>query len=136
MRLCVVIAALLACAHPAGSAAQGTPEQKRWLEDVRSAVGAVWVERVQDAARLNDPNGCKYSSVDRRVVVEFVVAADGRLSSVRIRKSSEAPYIDRAALDAFRAASPFAPPPTPLADERLPFGLTLQAKPGIRFLCR
>ena len=134
-RLVLGLACLLACAQ-ARSQPAATPEEQQWLEGVKAVIGTDWVERVHAAVLANDPSGCKYSGVDRRVFVEFVVAADGAIASERIRLSSEVPYIDRVALDSFRSVGHFPPPPAALAGKPLPFAMTLRARPSGPFRCQ
>ena len=57
-------------------------------------------------------------------VVRFVIGHDGELQSVSLFQSSGSDAADQAALDAVRAASPFAPLPEFVTDEVLGFRMT------------
>ncbi|MBC7283969.1 TonB family protein [Hoeflea sp.] len=60
---------------------------------------------------LRYPREAKRQGIRGDVVVTFVVAGNGGVSSVRISRSSGAPVLDRAAADAVRRAAPFPPIP-------------------------
>jgi TonB family protein len=59
-----------------------------------------WVPRITEGANRNDPNGCLFSRVDRKTVLQFRVDRAGKILGVRIETSSGVPYIDQTALDA------------------------------------
>lgn len=125
----VVALLALGCA-PQQVVPSGTPEEQTWFEVVRAAVSPGWASRVEAGVKENDPRGCKYSEVDRRVVVEFAVDAHGAITGVRLLRSSDVAYLDRAALIVFRAAAPLPPPPASMIDKPLQFTFTLKARPG------
>lgn len=56
-----------------------------------------------------------------RVVVEFVVAKDGKLVSVKVINTSGDPGVDDSALNAIKLASPFKPLPAGFVGEYCKF---------------
>jgi TonB family protein len=113
----------LACAHGPRRAS---------LEALKSQVGSIWQPMVYAAALANDPTGCRFSTVDRRTVLEFHVDRGGTITDVKVAKSSGVEYLDRVAVDAMGRIGRMNPPPEPdlfHADVvRLPFALTLQGR--------
>ncbi len=68
-----------------------------------------WRRRVERVGTLNFPNEARRSAMSGNPVVEVVLAADGSLAQVSVRRSSGHPELDRAAIDTLRLASPFEP---------------------------
>lgn len=64
----------------------------------------------------HDPTGRIYGYKDRETVVKVVLYPDGSLKDTFIIKPSGAPFLDREAVRAIKAASPFPNPPKPLID--------------------
>jgi TonB family protein len=111
----------LACAHRRAS-----------FERLKGQVGQTWVPMVYDAVFKNDPDGCKFSTVDRRTVLEFQVDRAGTITDVKVAKSSGVEYLDRVAVDAMVRIGRMAPPPEPdlfkAEVARLTFALNLQRR--------
>ncbi|MCK5099454.1 MAG: energy transducer TonB [Desulfobacteraceae bacterium] len=57
------------------------------------------------------PDFAKSRHIDGKVKVQFVLAEDGRMSNLKIIKSSRHKSLDNAALEAVKKASPFPRPP-------------------------
>ena len=57
------------------------------------------------------PRRAKDRHIEGRVLVNFTIATDGTASDVSLVRSSQHLILDRAALDAVKASSPFPPPP-------------------------
>ena len=57
------------------------------------------------------PDFAKSRHIDGKVKVQFVLAEDGKMSSLKIIKSSRHKSLDNAALEAVKKASPFPRPP-------------------------
>ncbi len=74
-----------------------------------------WRHRVERIGTLNYPVAARRASVAAAPVLEVAINADGRLESVRIRRSSGFPDLDHAALEILKLASPFNPFPPELA---------------------
>ena len=85
------------------------PEARRYLEDVRRAIGRGWT---YPCAAGSSAAGCVYA--EGKVVVEFAIASNGSLISADLTRSSGHPELDRAATDAVKSAAPFAPVPAAL----------------------
>ena len=124
-------AALIACAHPRATIPTAClfkdAEECLWLLHVKDAVGAVWKKQVDAATAIIDPTGCLYSTTDRRTVVEYSVAADGRVTAVRVVKGSGVDHLDRLAVAAFSSVDTLSPPPSHLVDTSIDFAFTLLA---------
>jgi TonB family protein len=82
--------------------------------------------------RVYDPTGCKFSTVDRRTVLEFQVDRGGIITDVKVAKPSGVEYLDRVAVDAMVLIARMDPPPEPDLFKtevvRLTFALTLQRR--------
>jgi periplasmic protein TonB len=74
-----------------------------------------WRHRVERIGTLNYPLAARNAGVNANPVLEVEIAADGRLESERIRRSSGYPDLDHAALEILKLASPFNPFPPELA---------------------
>ena len=74
-----------------------------------------WRHRVERIGTLNYPVAARRAGVNANPVLEVAISADGRLESVRIRRSSGFPDLDHAALEILKLASPFNPFPPELA---------------------
>ena len=118
---------------PAGAkkkAREATGEEKAWFEVLKNAIGPAWVSRLATAVDANDPEGCRDFMVERRLVVEFVVNADGIFASARVRDSSGLPYVDKVGPETFTAVHRVAPPPKSLAGRKLPFEFNVNVRPN------
>ena len=96
------------------------PEARRYLEDVRRAIGRGWT---YPCTAGSSAAGCVYA--EGKVVVEFSVASNGALISADVTTSSGHPELDAAATDAVKGAAPF--PPVPAALKRPGPGLQIRA---------
>lgn len=67
--------------------------------------------RLKIESRKKYPRAAMERQIEGRVVVRFVIERDGRVASVDIAQGSEHEILNRAALEAVRAASPFPRPP-------------------------
>lgn len=75
-------------------------EYDNYLEGVKKSVFRAW-----------EPEQASRNKEQGRVVLEFTILSDGRLESIRILRSSGFPSLDREAMRAVRAVSPFRPLP-------------------------
>ena len=78
------------------------------------------------AARISQ---YKYAARDQReqgaLIIRLVISRDGRLVDSSITKSSGLPSLDKGALEAARAASPYSPLPSALPGDAIAFILPL-----------
>jgi protein TonB len=74
-----------------------------------------WRRKVERLGTLNYPTVARDRSRSRWPVVEVELAANGRLTSAKIRRSSGDARLDAAALEILKLASPFDPFPTEMA---------------------
>jgi periplasmic protein TonB len=74
-----------------------------------------WRRRVERIGTLNYPVAARNAGAGGNPVLEVAIGTDGRLQSVRIRRSSGDPELDHAALQILKLASPFNPFPAELA---------------------
>ncbi|MCU0760434.1 MAG: TonB family protein [Steroidobacteraceae bacterium] len=75
-----------------------------------------WRRKVERLGTLNYPTVAREQATRSRwPVLEVEIAADGRLKSARVRRSSGDPRLDDAALQILKLASPFDPFPTDMA---------------------
>jgi protein TonB len=91
-----------------------------WISpDTRASVVApyldAWRRKVERLGTLNYPTIARSHPAGRNPVLEVQLNPDGRLRSVRIRRSSGVAELDEAALQILRLASPFDPFPGELA---------------------
>jgi protein TonB len=91
-----------------------------WVSpDTQSSVVAPymdgWRRKVERLGTLNYPVSARAGGATRSPVLEVELAADGRLRSVSIRRTSGLPSLDEAALQILRLASPFEPFPSDMA---------------------
>lgn len=89
-------------------------EYAAYLESVKKAIASSWT--FPEIAIRNRKEG--------RVEVEFTILQDGRLVAVRVVQTSGHASMDLAAIDAVKAAAPFAKIPEQLGIERLNVGFT------------
>jgi TonB family protein len=71
-----------------------------------------------------DPHGTVYGQVDRYTLLQVRMNHDGSLADVRVAHSCGLEWLDETAVEAFRKAQPFAPPPIRLLrpDGTIQFG--------------
>jgi len=83
-----------------------TPSTRR--SDVAVYLDA-WKSKVERVGTLNFPNEARRRDMSGNPVLEVALASDGRLSEVRVRRSSGHAELDQAAIDILRLAAPFEP---------------------------
>jgi TonB family protein len=71
-----------------------------------------------DVYRVNDPRRQVYGVEDRMTVLKVTLDGNGAVHQIIVEKPSGAPFLDKEAKRAFRAASPFPNPPEGLKDEQ------------------
>ena len=71
------------------------------------------------------PDSAKLKHIEGRVVIRFVIAADGQISSLKAVKHARHSSLNTAALDAVKNAAPFPRPPPNLFKEPLHIELTI-----------
>jgi len=80
-----------------------------YFTGMRKAVELVWVY----------PGDAVRRGMQGQGVLEFSIAKDGKVSRIRIARTSGYEILDRAFIDAIRLAAPFAPLPKTMEKERL-----------------
>lgn len=100
---------------------RGATREELWTTpDTRESVLApyldAWRRKVERLGTLNFPVAAGAATMRASPVLEVAIAADGRLESATIRRSSGSPELDQAALGILKLASPFDPFPPPLAE--------------------
>jgi TonB family protein len=88
----------------------------RFFDRVKQQVAEVW--NPMDAARVRDPTGSRYFNEDRTTVLAVVLNPQGRITEIKVARSSGLDFLDQTAIDAFEKAQPFVNPPPGLADSR------------------
>ena len=83
---------------------------------VKQKVAAAW--NPWDEARVRDPTGNIYFRTDRTTVLAVTLNPQGKVTAIRVARSSGLDFLDQTAIDAFEKAQPFADPPPGLADAR------------------
>ena len=107
-------------------------------EDTRQTEYTAYLERVKEniVQAWQYPEQASEEGTEGKVDVEFTILKDGRLLDVRIIQSSGFSALDREALRAVGAASPFTPIPKQIALEQLSirftFNYTLEKQQGSR----
>lgn len=81
--------------------------------------------RLKIESRKKYPASAQKRQIEGRVVVEFTLNPDGRIESSEIVQSSRHRELDRAALNAVKAAEPFPRPPANLFDGPLQMKITI-----------
>jgi protein TonB len=74
-----------------------------------------WRRKVERIGTLNFPAVARTTSAGASPLVSVAIAADGKVESALIRRSSGDPELDQAALATLKLASPFDPFPPELA---------------------
>ncbi len=81
-------------------------------KDVKQAEYNTYLERVKRSVfRAWEPEQASRNKEQGKVVLEFTILRDGRLDNMRILRSSGYPTLDREAMRAVKAVSPFQPLP-------------------------
>lgn len=95
---------------PAGLSA---PAGESWITDQSTGAAKNWFRRV--AERLDAvpfvPIDWQFTGADRATIAKATIAADGRLESVDLLRSSGSTVLDTLVLEGVRRAAPY-PPPT------------------------
>lgn len=76
------------------------------------------------------PLAARRRGQEGEVGLRFILAANGEVMKLEVRKSSGIDSLDRAAINAVRRATPFAKPPVGFVDSTLPMELTIVFKLG------
>jgi hypothetical protein len=105
----LLFASLAACAHSTSAsiaAKPGLPPEQRprsaatakYLEHVKAGIAKVWVPAVEEAACRNDPEGSRWSTVDRSTTISYFLDPDGTIVETKLVQASGADYLDAVAL--------------------------------------
>jgi protein TonB len=99
---------------------RGKSTEEHWISpDTRASrlapYLAEWKRKVERVGTLNFPSAARRQGLSGSPVLEVEIAADGRLRSARVRRSSGYGALDQAALTILRLASPFNPFPADVA---------------------
>ena len=88
-----------------------TPEPKYqdYFNKIRQKIQANWVYPYEAGSR----------GIEGDLNIEFVIAKDGHLQYIQLRRSSKVALLDNAALNAVKLAQPFPPVPDALAKQAL-----------------
>lgn len=76
-----------------------------------------WRKKVENIGNLNYPDEAKRKKIYGNILMTVVLKPDGKVSSIKIRKSSGHKILDDAAVRIVRLASPFAPFPANIRQE-------------------
>jgi TonB family protein len=128
--------AILGCAHPAPlpecpapleSGSLGGPFGS-YFRDVKARVFKNWDPNTP--LREHDPKGNQYGMRDRYTILDVTLDGAGEISALRVSRTSGLAFLDDAAIEAFRRAAPFGPPPPGLLGKDgtvvFPFGFYLE----------
>jgi len=86
--------------------------------------------RAQIEGNKKYPLAARRRGQEGEVGLRFILAANGDVRELGVRKSSGIDSLDRAAIDAVRRTTPFAKPPDGFIDSTLPMKLTIVFKLG------
>jgi periplasmic protein TonB len=105
---------------PGPAELRGPSRDELWITpDTRMAVLApyleAWRRKVERIGTLNFPTVARTTTAAASPLVAVAIAADGKIQSAVIRRSSGDPELDQAALATLKLASPFDPFPPDLA---------------------
>lgn len=78
---------------------------------------AMWKKKIEQVGTLNFPSDDLLNGLSGNPTLEVAIGADGALKDVILRRSSEHPRIDLAAMRIVRLASPFEPFPAEIRRE-------------------
>jgi protein TonB len=104
---CIATLILLLLADPSASRDSASPAVRDWL--------STFITKIDEADRARPPR-VGYEPAGT-VVVHVEVGADGLVRQAQIERGSGSTTLDRRALDAVRAVSPFTAPPAELLTE-------------------
>ena len=80
------------------------------------------------------PKGKQFGARDRYTILIVTLDASGAISAMKVERTSGLAFLDEAAMDAFRRAAPFEPPPPGLlraeGTVQFPFGFYMEAAHG------
>ena len=86
-----------------------------YFNKMKNAVSRNWSPGT--AIIVNDPTGTMYGRKDRFTKLKVFISSKGKLVKAKVITSSGVDFLDREAINAFKMAAPFAPPPEVLLNE-------------------
>jgi protein TonB len=86
------------------------PRYTDYFEKIRRQIRANWIY----------PREAGERGIGGQLVIEFVIAKDGHLTAIDLRRSSGVEILDRFAVNAVKLAQPFPPVPDAIAKVTLP----------------
>ena len=86
-----------------------------YFNNMKNAVSRNWSPGT--AIIVNDPMGRMYGRKDRFTKLKVFISSKGKLVKAKVITSSGVDFLDREAINAFKMAAPFAPPPEVLLNE-------------------
>lgn len=124
-----------ALTSPSNDYLKNLPEEDETAVNARRFLYADYYNRIKQAVSrywepakvllVHDPSGHIFGMADRYTKIEAVLDARGTIVSLTVIRPSGVDFLDREAIDAFKAAAPFPNPPAPLLKEGrfiIPFG--------------
>lgn len=99
-----------------------TPAPESMAEELSGDMSQDYYRKVLERIEENRkyPYAARKMKVEGRAVVRFVIETDGKARDVEIAESSGNRLLDKAALAAVAASSPFPPPPTEVFSKAVP----------------
>ena len=86
-----------------------------YFNKIKQAISRNWSPGT--AIIVNDPTGKMYGRKDRFTKLQVFISAKGKLVKAKVVTSCGVDFLDREAINAFKMAAPFAPPPEVLLNE-------------------
>ncbi len=86
-----------------------------YFNKMKQAISRNWSPGT--AIIVNDPTGRMYGRKDRFTKLQVFISAQGKLVKAKVITSCGVDFLDREAINAFKMAAPFAPPPEILLNE-------------------
>ena len=86
-----------------------------YFNKMKQAISRNWSPGT--AIIVNDPTGRMYGRKDRFTKLQVFISAKGKLVKAKVITSCGVDFLDREAINAFKMAAPFAPPPEILLNE-------------------
>ena len=86
-----------------------------YFNKIKQAISRNWSPGT--AIIVNDPTGKMYGRKDRFTKLQVFISAKGKLVKAKVITSCGVDFLDREAINAFKMAAPFAPPPEVLLNE-------------------
>ncbi|MBP5407091.1 energy transducer TonB [bacterium] len=80
-----------------------------YFNKIKQAISRNWSPGT--AIIVNDPTGRMYGRKDRFTKLQVFISAQGKLVKAKVITSCGVDFLDREAINAFKMAAPFAPPP-------------------------